>query len=134
MVNANLAALMCNSACALGGGSYKDRMNKPIVVDLPHNLTAEEAKRRLRERIGELKDHIPGGSADVRSSWEGDRMNLRVAALGQEVNAHIDVHEKFVRVEVLLPPVLSFFGRQIEKLLRSKGPELLEDKSSGKKR
>ena len=104
-------------------------MTKPLTVDLPHKLGAEEAKRRMQGSIGKLKDHIPGGSAEVVSSWEGDRMNLAVQAMGQEVSAKIDVHETIVRVEVMLPGMLGFFGKQIEGYLKSKGGQLLEDKS-----
>jgi hypothetical protein len=106
-------------------------MNKPIAIDLPHNIGAEEAKRRMRNGIGRLKDHIPGGG-HVESGWDGDRMNLRVQAMGQEVSGHIDVHETKVRVELMLPAMLSLFAGQVEGLLRSKGAEMLEDKS-GKK-
>ena len=106
-------------------------MNAPIVIDLPHSLGAAEAKRRLQSRIGELKDHIPGGAAEVQSSWAGDRMDLRVSALGQDVSAKIDVLERSVRLELVLPPMLSFFGKQIEALIRRKGPELLEDRTGG---
>lgn len=105
-------------------------MSSPITVDLPHNLGVEEARRRIQGGIGKLKDHVPGGSAEVRSSWDGNRMNLNVQAMGQEVDARIDVQERVVRVEVVLPPMLGFFGRQIEGLLKKQGAKMLEDKSS----
>jgi len=104
-------------------------MTKPMIVDLPHNLGIEEAKRRMEGGMDKLADHIPGGSAEVSSGWEGNRMNLNVRAMGQEVSAKIDVMEKVVRVEVMLPAMLSFFGRQIEGYLKSRGTEMLEDKS-----
>ena len=104
-------------------------MNKtPISIDLPHSLGAEEARRRIDSRIGGLKDHIPA-AADVRAAWAGDRLGLTVAALGQEVNAALDVRETFVRVEVLLPPALGFFRGAIEAGLRKGGGALLEDRS-----
>lgn len=103
-------------------------MTKPMIVDLPHSLGAEEARRRIENSTGKLTDHIPGG-AQVRSGWEGDRMNLDVQAMGQEVSARIDVQEKIVRVEVVLPAMLSFFGSRIEGYLKSKGTQMLEDKS-----
>ncbi len=102
-------------------------MNKPIVVDLPHKLGAEEAKRRMRNGIGKLSDHIPGGG-QVESSWDGDRMNLRVHAMGQEVSGTLHVQETLVRMELMLPAVLGLFASQIEGLLRSRGAEMLEDK------
>jgi hypothetical protein len=102
-------------------------MTKPIIVDLPHKLGAEEAKRRMQKGIGKLKDFIPGGG-QVQSSWDGDRMNLRVQAMGQEVSGHLDVKETVVRMELMLPAIFSLFSGQIEGLLRSRGSEMLEDK------
>ena len=103
-------------------------MNKPIVMDLPHRLGAEEAKRRMQGGIGKLKDHIPGGG-QVQSSWEGNRMNLRIEAMGQEVAGHIDVHETKVTLELMLPGFLAMFAGPVEAMLRNRGTELLEDKS-----
>lgn len=109
--------------------SYAARMsNGPICVELPHSLGAEEAKRRMQGSIGRLKDHIPGGAA-VQSGWSGDRMNLGVKAMGQDVRATLDVEDKLIRVQLDLPPMLSLFRGQIEGLLRKQGGALLEDKS-----
>ena len=104
-------------------------MDKPITVDLPHSLGAEEAKRRMQRGIGKLAGHIPGGSADVQSSWEGDRMKLRVEAMGQAVAGHIDVFETKVTVELMLPGMLAMFAGPIAAMLRNRGTEMLEDKS-----
>ena len=104
-------------------------MTQPISVDLPHSLGTEAAKARMQNGIGKLKDHIPGGSAQVESRWEGDRMHLRVQAMGQEVSGHIDVHPDKVRIELVIPAFLSLFAGKLEALMRSRGKEMLEDKS-----
>ncbi len=103
-------------------------MTQPIIIDLPHSLGAQEAKRRMQDSIHKLKDQIPGGAA-VQSSWSGDRMNLRVAAMGQQVDASLDVEETRIHLEVQLPPMLSFLAGPITKVLRRQGAEMLEDKS-----
>jgi hypothetical protein len=103
-------------------------MTQPIVVDLPHRLGAEEAQRRIARGVGKLADQVPGG-AEVESSWEGNRLNLRVTAMNQAVSAHIDVLEAIVRVELQLPGALSFFAKPIENMLRRKGTEMLENKT-----
>ncbi|MDQ4086691.1 MAG: polyhydroxyalkanoic acid system family protein [Pseudomonadota bacterium] len=103
-------------------------MTNPIQVDLPHKLGAEEAKRRIAGGIGRLKDFIPGGG-EVQHGWTGDRLNLQVTAMGQAVNAQIDVRETFVRVEVVLPPSLAFMRPLVESALRRKGTDMLEDAS-----
>lgn len=103
-------------------------MSAPISVDLPHRLGAEEAKRRIAANVGGLTAHLPSG-AQVRSQWQGDQLKLGVGVMGQEIDASLDVHDSLVRVTVLLPPALAFFGKAIEAGLRRSAPELLEDRS-----
>jgi hypothetical protein len=103
-------------------------MSGPISVDLPHRLGAAEAKRRIATNIGSLTGHLPSG-ARVSSNWEGDTLKLGIGVLGQEVSADIEVKESVVRLTVLLPPALAFFGKAIEAGLRRSGAEMLEDRS-----
>ena len=105
--------------------------SQPVVINLPHKLGVDEAKRRMRGGIGKLEDHVPGGAAEVTSRWDGDRMYLNVKAMGQEVDGHIDVEADKVRLELVLPAFLALFASKIEGLLRKKGGELLEDKRGG---
>lgn len=104
--------------------------NTPITVDLPHNLGAAEARRRIADNVDGLKNHIPG-AAEVRAAWTGDTLGLQVAALGQEVNARVEVHEAFVRISAQVPPALGFLGKAIEAGLRRGGGALLEDRTKG---
>ncbi len=102
-------------------------MSSPISVDVPHRLGVEEARKRISGGVGSLKSFIPG-AAEVRSSWNGDRLALQVVMMGQEVNAQIEVRETLARVELMLPPALAFFGKAIEAGIRRTGAELLEDR------
>lgn len=56
-------------------------------------------------------------------------MNLQVRAMGQEVIGHLYVEETKVRVELMLPAIFSLLSGKIEGLLRSRGADMLEDKS-----
>jgi len=105
--------------------------NTPIAFDLPHSLGQAEARRRIENGVGSLRDHIPG-AAEVRSSWSGDQLSLRIMAMGQEVDARLDVRESLVHLEMLLPPALAFFARPIELALRRGGEAMLEDKSKAR--
>jgi hypothetical protein len=104
-------------------------MERPIDVDLPHKLGRDEAHRRIANNIHKLKEHIPGGASHVDSSWEGDRLTLNVRAMGQKVEALIDVEETKVHCRIQLPGMLSLFAGPIESMLKLKGRDLLlEDK------
>jgi hypothetical protein len=105
-------------------------MTQPLEVDLPHQLGRDEARRRIADNVHKLKEHIPGG-AHVQSGWVGDQLNLEVAAMGQQVNATIDVEDSKVHLKVLLPPALGFFGGVIHAALQKKGGVLLEDHRKG---
>jgi len=101
-------------------------MSQPIEVDLPHQLGKDEARRRIANNIHRLEEHIPG-KAQVESGWAGDQLNLKVQALGDSVQATIDVEESKVHVKVLLPGMLGMFSGIIQGALQKKGGVLLED-------
>ena len=103
-------------------------MSNPMTVDLPHKLGVEEARRRIERNVGNLAGHIPGG-AQVGSRWTGNRLDLDISAMGQQVAAQIDVQESVVRLTIDLPPALTFFRGMLEPFIRSQGAQLLEDKS-----
>lgn len=104
-------------------------MNKPIHVDLPHQLGRDEAKRRIAANIGSLEKHIPGGTQRVDTEWEGDTLKMSVQAMGQSVDTEILVEETRVRCELVLPGMLAMFAGPIEAVLQQKGSDLLlEDK------
>jgi len=104
-------------------------MTQPIDIDLPHNLGKDEARRRIANNIHKLQEHIPGGAA-VESGWSGDQLNLQVAAMGEAVNATIDVQETKVHLTVLLPGMLGMFSGVVQAALQKKGSVLLEDHRS----
>lgn len=98
-------------------------------VAIPHSLPREEVRRRLRDNVGDLASHIPGGLAEVESSWTSeDRMMLTVGALGQQVAGHVDVEEGQVVFEINLPPALSFVEPIVEQAVRGQGQKLLAKK------
>jgi putative polyhydroxyalkanoate system protein len=105
-------------------------MTQPIEVDLPHKLGREEARRRIANNVHTLQEHIPGG-AQVQSGWSGDQMQLGVMAMGQSVDATIDVDDTKVRLRVQLPGMLGMFSGAIQAALQKKGSVLLEDHSKG---
>ena len=105
-------------------------MSQPIEVDLPHNLGREEARRRIADKVHRLTDHIPGG-AQVESSWVGDRLDLKVAAMGEQIVGALDVQDSKVHVKLALPGMLGMFGGVIAGALKSRGGMLLEDRSKG---
>lgn len=95
-------------------------------VAVPHNLPREEVRRRLRERTGEIIDHIPFPGATVDSDWVSeDRLALSIGAMGQTVQGHVDVEDGQMVFEVQLPMMLGFIEPMIAKGFKEQGTKLL---------
>lgn len=94
-------------------------------IALPHSLGKDEARRRVRDRSGEIANFVPG-FASVTTSWtHDDRMDLTVGAMGQEMTGAIEVGESEVAFTVELPAALSFVEPMIRSQLEAKGRKLL---------
>jgi putative polyhydroxyalkanoate system protein len=105
-------------------------MATPIDVDIPHSLGKDEARRRIANNIGDLGTQIPGG-AQVHHEWVGDRLNLTVAAMGQQIQGALDVDDSKVHVHLALPGMLGMFAGALKIGLQNKGGMLLEDHREG---
>ena len=98
-------------------------------VPLAHNLGKEEVRRRLHARSHEIGDAIPGGMADVTTSWPNeDCLALDIKAMGNVTRAQVLIEETQVVFEIDLPPALSFFEPIVANAIAKKGRKLLEAK------
>lgn len=95
-------------------------------VAIPHSLAREEVRHRLRSRSHTIADGIPGGMAEVSTSWPSeDRMTLSIGAMGQVINGHIDIEDGQVVFVVALPAALGFVQPIVENAIRQQGQKLL---------
>lgn len=98
---------------------------RTVTVPVAHNLPKEEVRQRMQERIGGLGKHLPAG-ATVEPSWPSeDRMALAINAMGQNVNATLDVQDRAVLITVQLPGMLGMMGGMIEGMIQKQGPKLI---------
>jgi putative polyhydroxyalkanoate system protein len=104
-------------------------MSRPISVDVPHQLGAAEAKRRIEQGFGRLAAEIGGsGATRVESRWEGDRMTFSFAALGQSITGRLLVMSDIVRIELDLPVFLAALASTVKGRLQRQGQLLLGKK------
>ena len=103
-------------------------MSKPLVVSIPHRLGREEAIRRIKNGLAEIRAKYAQLFAVSEETWTGDRLQLRISALGQSVSGTIDVAEDSVRLEIFLPWLLAKLAETLQPLIRREGTLLLEKK------
>lgn len=101
-------------------------MTKSIVITLPHNLAAHEAKRRIAEGMETLRSSYVDKLASSRVTWTGERADIVVVAMGQTVNAELQVFAESVRIEVRLPWILAVLGNRVQGILTTSARESLK--------
>ena len=95
-------------------------------VALPHDLDKATLRERLRSRSHEIADHIPGGMAEVATSWPSeDRMDMVVRALGQDLHGAVELEDDQVVFTVVLPPALGFVEPIVEKAIKAGGQKMI---------
>ncbi len=103
-------------------------MSKPLVVTVSHQLGKEEAVRRLKSGLGNVKTNFGHLFAVEEETWTEDHFDFRVKALGQVVSGGIDVQEDRVVLQFVLPWLLAKVAGAIQPLIRREGVSMLEKK------
>ena len=103
-------------------------MAKPVVVTIEHGSSKSAVKEKLRARLDQIPGQLGPLVGSIEQEWAGDVLHFRLAALGQPVTGRIDVDERMVRVEVLLPGLLGYLGDKIASRVQREGALLLDKK------
>jgi hypothetical protein len=104
---------------------------RPVTVNIPHNLGKDEARRRIDEGFGKMRQQMVGGMGAMLSfqdRWEGDVLHFEGGGLGQKLTGRLELLPDSVRVELDLPEILAALADKIAGRLRSEGQKLLEKK------
>lgn len=96
-------------------------------VTVPHQLTRQEVRDRLRSKSGEVLGQMPGGGmAEVETNWAGeDRMEMTIKAMGQVLHGDLVIDDREVRISIDLPMMLGFFEPMISGTIAEQGRNLL---------
>ncbi|MCA0356565.1 MAG: polyhydroxyalkanoic acid system family protein [Proteobacteria bacterium] len=102
-------------------------MAKTVSINIPHQLGAAEARRRLEEGLSQLAGQIPGGdAARFTQSWAGDVLNFSAVAMGQTITGVVQVLDDHARLDLSLPGLLGMAAGKIKDELSRRGQLLLK--------
>lgn len=103
-------------------------MAKPVVVNIPHDLGRDEARRRLQDGFGRIRDQINSFGLSFQERWEGDRLHFDGGRFGQKIAGRVDVLQDSVRIEVDLPWILAGIAEKLQGRVQNEGRLLLAKK------
>ena len=101
-------------------------MPEPIIATISHALGRDEAKRRLDNGLGYIREQLAAFVSSTHYSWTGYRLDFALTAMQQGIIGRIDVEDRLVRVELGLPLLLHMLSKQIIDQIQIKGPLLLD--------
>jgi hypothetical protein len=99
-------------------------------MSIPHNLSRDEAKRRLQGAFARVGQDFGALVTGVTQDWQGDTLNFSVSAAGQTVAGQAVVEDHAVRIDATLPWMLAMLAGQLRSRIDQRAREALEDKSS----
>ncbi|MDB5650738.1 MAG: hypothetical protein JWL62_2258 [Hyphomicrobiales bacterium] len=100
-------------------------MVREMTISIPHQLGAQEATRRLREGLEQMRIDYGTKLAAADIAWKEQHADLRVGALGQMIDGTLDVTDDQVNVSVLLPWVLAAMSDKVARFLKRAGNDSL---------
>lgn len=94
-------------------------------VSVPHSLDPEEAIRRIKNLVGDMKKQFGDRLTDLTENWRGNNGQFAFKAMGFDVSGTVQVDSKEVRIEGTLPFAASMFKGRIESAIQEKARQLL---------
>lgn len=94
-------------------------------MSIPHQLSREEAKRRIQEQLAQAQRQAGGLLGHVEERWDGYTLDAKFAPMGQTITARAVVEERTVEVTVALPWMLAMLAGTVRKGIEEQGRKLL---------
>lgn len=96
-----------------------------IKISVPHQLGAEEARKRITKLLGETKAQYGDKITDLEETWVDNRGQFRFKAMGFSVSGNLEVEPSRVQGELNLPFAALPFKSKIESDLSIRAKALL---------
>ena len=103
-------------------------MAKDFVVTVPHSLSQEEALRRVKRLLGELKQIYETQISDVREEWSDGSCSFRLKMFVFKIQGSIKVGSQLVEVRGRMPIGTGKYEEKVKSLIESRAKALLAPK------
>lgn len=94
-------------------------------MTISHRLTQDEAVKRIKTLLGEVKNQFADKISNLREEWDGDTGTFSFSAMGFSVSGTLTVKSSEVELSGNLPFAAAFFRRKIEATIRERAETLL---------
>jgi hypothetical protein len=103
-------------------------MGETVTIVVGHSLGKDEAVARLKDGFARAHGQLGSMIAVDEETWHGDTLRFRMRAVGQTATGTIEVMDKALRIELLLPVLLAQAAKWLLPTLQKQAMLLLEKK------
>jgi hypothetical protein len=99
-----------------------------LTVLIPHHLGQDEAVRRIKGGLDHVEQQFRSVFQVQEQTWTGSTLQFKVRAIGQSISGTIDVQDRQVKLDIVLPWIIARLAAAIRRVAQSQGTKLLEKK------
>jgi hypothetical protein len=96
-----------------------------LTINVPHQLTQQEALHRITSLISNLKAEQKDKISNVTEHWVGNTGSFGFTAYGYDLSGTIQVHDSSIDIDAKVPFAVSLFKGTIQDIIHKKAAELL---------
>jgi len=93
--------------------------------EIPHTLSAEDAKSRLERFADSIKSKFQDQAKDVEQSWNGNALSFGFKTMGMKIEGNIEVDDQRLVVDSTVPFAAMMFKGKIESAMKEQLTRLL---------
>ena len=94
-------------------------------IKINHKLTEEEALKRIKKLLKEVKDQYGDKISDLKEMWKGNKGTFSFSAMNYDVSGTLEVKKNSAELDAEMPWALGLFKGKIEDMIRERADELL---------
>ena len=87
-------------------------------VSIPHNLSQDEALKRIKDAMAQAKVEQSGKIKDFQENWSGNVGTFSGSAMGHTASGTVTVGASEIVLDLALPFAATFFKGKIEASIR----------------
>lgn len=98
-----------------------------LKMNIPHNLTPDEARSRIRNLLAKLKEEQKDKISGLKEEWNGHTGSFQFTAMGYHLSGVIRVQSSEIDLDAKIPFAVSLFKGKIKQIIMDKASALLSE-------
>ncbi|HEY0157572.1 MAG TPA: polyhydroxyalkanoic acid system family protein [Thermoanaerobaculia bacterium] len=93
-------------------------------IAVPHNLTREQARKRVDQRLTSLLGQFGHQAEEMEHDWTGDTLRFKGKAKGLKVEGTVEITDAAMIVDAKLPLIASMFEGRIREAVQKEADQM----------